>query len=229
MADQLTIDTPLATAGPRERLWASGAAALRDDELVAVLLGTGRRGTPALALARELLGAGDPAHLLGQSPAQLARRSGVGVVKAARLLAALELGRRALTAPLSRGALLQSPAAVAAIYGPRLLGSVEQFVVVHLDQRHRILAETLAGRGSSDRCPVAVREVLTAALAHGAAAIICVHNHPSGDIAPSPEDRELTQRLAQAGALVGVTLLDHVIVAAGDFASLRERGLLPGR
>jgi DNA repair protein RadC len=225
MAEQLPINAPLAAPGPRERLWASGAAALRDDELVAVLLGTGRRGANALDLARELLGSGDPGQLLGQSPAQLARRSGVGLVKAARLLAALELGRRALAAPLVRGALLQSPAAVAAIYGPRLLGGVEQFVVVHLDQRHRVLAETVAGRGSNDRCPVAVREVLAAALAHGANALICVHNPPSGDVAPSPEDRELTRRLAQASELVGVTLLDHVIVAGNEFTSLRELGL----
>ncbi|MBN2361312.1 MAG: DNA repair protein RadC [Deltaproteobacteria bacterium] len=218
---------PNLAAGPRERLWVIGASALRDDELVALLIGTGRRGVPALALARELLGTGDPAHLLTQSPAQLARRSGIGMAKAARLLAAIELGRRALSAAPTRGDRLRSPAAVAALYGPRLAGLAEHFVVVHLDQRHRVLAETVAARGGSDRCPVAVREVLSAALSHGASAIVCVHNHPSGDVEPSPEDRELTRRLAQASALVGVTLLDHVIVAASDFCSLSERGLLP--
>ncbi|MFH1807836.1 MAG: DNA repair protein RadC [Pseudomonadota bacterium] len=217
---------PDPAGGPREALWMRGAGTLGDDELLAILLGTGRTGASALDLAREILGHRRVDALLQLAPAQLARLSGVGKAKAARVLAAIELGRRALSAPLQRGVVLDGPARVAAIYGPRLGGLDEHFVVLHLDARHRLLGEVVAARGGADRCPVPVREILTHALAAGASALLCVHNHPSGDAEPSPEDIALTRRLAQATQLVGLVLLDHVIVAGPRHVSLRERGVL---
>jgi len=221
------VPSALVDGGPRERLWVRGPGALSDVELLALLLGTGRPGASALHVARELLDAGGLRALRGRCAAHLARRKGIGQAKAARLAAALELGRRALEAPLTRGATLSDPDAVAAIYGPRLLSAREHFVVVHLDSRQRVLGESMVAQGSSDRCPVPVREIFSAALEQSARAIICVHNHPSGDPEPSEEDRQLTRRLAEAGALVGIPLLDHVVVAGVRHSSLRARGLLP--
>lgn len=210
--------------GPRERLWSQGAEQLSDSELVAILLGTGQRGLNVMQLAQRIVGQ-QSLRQLGRLPAaKLARLPGLGKAKAARLLAALELGRRAVATPLVRGQNLRSPQQVWEIYGPRLAGAQERFVVVHLDHHHRILSESLIAQGGADRCPVPVRELLSGALEAGASAIICVHNHPSGDPKPSHEDRALTKRLDQACQVIGLQMLDHVVVAGGSFVSIREAG-----
>ncbi len=208
--------------GPRERLWTSGAQNLSDAELVAILLGTGQRGTNVIELAQQVVAQYDLASLGRLSAAKLARLPGLGKTKAARLVAALELGKRAMASPIVRGEQIVSPEQVAAIYGPRLSGAIERFVVVHLDSRHRILSESVIAQGGADRCPVPVRELLAGALEANASAIICVHNHPSGDAKPSREDRELTKRLDAACNLIGIQLLDHVVVAGGGFESISQ-------
>lgn len=210
--------------GPRERLWTQGAQNLSDAELIAILLGTGHRGASVMQVAQSLVQNHSLIDLARSPAAKLGRFAGLGQAKAARLIAAFELGQRALSAPLMRGQQLSSPEQVAAYYGPRLSGGAERFVVVHLDNRQRILSENQLAQGGADRCPVPVRELLSGALEAGAAAIICVHNHPSGDPSPSPEDRALTQRLDQACTLVGLQLLDHVVVAGSRHTSLRGMG-----
>jgi DNA repair protein RadC len=210
---------------PRERLLTHGAAPLSDAELLALLLRTGARGRAATQLASELLASGGIAGLAQAAPAELARIAGVGPAKAASVLAALELGRRVAAKPLRRGERIATPEDVHRHFHPRLRDAqVEQFHVVLLDGRHRVIRSVLSSQGTLTASLVHPREVFRPALREAAAAIVLVHNHPSGDPTPSAEDRELTRRLVSAGLLLGVPVLDHVIVADRGFASLREEG-----
>ena len=212
---------------PRERLLAQGSASLSDAELLALLLRTGARGRSAAQLAHDLLAANGLAALAEAAPAELARVRGVGPAKAAGIVAALELGRRLAARPLRRGDRIGSPEDVFRHFHARLRDApVEQFHVVLLDARHRVMRSVLSSQGTLTASLVHPREVFRPALREGAAAVVLVHNHPSGDPAPSPEDRELTRRLEGAGRLVGIPVLDHVIIADRGYASLREEGLL---
>jgi DNA repair protein RadC len=213
--------------GPRERLRERGTESLDDAELLALLLRTGARGRPAEQLARELLG-GSGLHGLARAiPAELERQPGVGPAKAATLLAALELGRRLAQRRLHTGDAIRGPQDVFRHFHARLRDAPhEQFHLLLLDGRHRLLREVMASRGTLTASLVHPREVFRPALREGAAALVVVHNHPSGDPAPSAEDREVTRRLVQAGALLGVPLLDHVVVAERGWVSLREQGEL---
>ena len=145
----------------------------------------------------------------------------------ARLLAALELGVRAAGEPLERGRRLHGPGDVHGIFGPRLRHLVqEEFHVLLLDTRHRLLRAALVTRGTADTSLVHAREVFREAVREGASAVILVHNHPSGDPRPSPEDRTVTRQLSEAGNLVGIPVLDHVIVGDGRYVSMAEEGAL---
>lgn len=214
---------------PRERLLAHGAAQLTDAELVTLVLGTGTRGRSAASLARALLGGvGGLAALALAAPRELAAIPGIGVAKAARLLAACEIGRRVAARPLRRGDRIGSPEDVHRHFHARLRDAPEeQFHTLLLDSRHRVIRSVLTSQGTLTASLVHPREVFRPALREAAAALVLVHNHPSGDPSPSPEDREITRRLAQAGTLLGIPVLDHVIVAERGFASLREQGDLP--
>jgi len=213
--------------GPRERLRERGTESLDDVELLALLLRTGARGRPAETLARELLGATGLHGLARAVPAELERQPGVGPAKAATLLAALELGRRLAQRRLQTGDAIRGPEDVFSHFHARLRDAPhEQLHLLLLDGRHRLLREAMASRGTLTASLVHPREVFRPALREGAAALVVVHNHPSGDPAPSAEDREVTRRLVQAGALLGVPLLDHVVVAERGWVSLRaEDGL----
>ncbi len=210
--------------GPRERLRAVGAEALSDEALLAVVLGAGVRGQPVRALAKTLLGGG--IHALSQaSPDELSGRAGIGPAKAARVCAALELGRRSAYRRLEPGVAIRHPADVEAHFRPRLAHArVEEFHAILLDARHRVRRCVLLSRGTLTASLVHPREVFAPALRESAAALVVVHNHPSGDPSPSDEDRALTKRLIEAGELLGIPILDHVIVADGGFVSLREAG-----
>jgi DNA repair protein RadC len=213
--------------GPRERLRERGTESLDDAELLALLLRTGARGRPAEELARELLGGAGLHGLARAIPAELERQPGVGPAKAATLLAALEIGRRLAERRLDTGDAIRGPQDVFRHFHARLRDAPhEQFHLLLLDGRHRLLRETMASRGTLTASLVHPREVFRPALREGAAALVVVHNHPSGDPAPSAEDREVTRRLVQAGALLGVPLLDHVVVAERGWVSLREQGEL---
>lgn len=211
---------------PRERLLANGSAALADSELVAVLLRTGRAGASALELGRELLReSGGLQGLLGVRPEAL-RRRGLGEAKAAALLAAVELGRRLARAQVPDREPLLHPAAVARYLLLRY-GVPDQEVMgaLYVDVRHRLLAEAEIFRGTLNRASVEPRALLKEGLLRGAAGLVLFHTHPSGDPSPSAEDLAFTRRLAEAGELVGVRLLDHLVLGAtGAWVSLRERG-----
>jgi DNA repair protein RadC len=216
---------------PRERLLAKGAGALSDAELLAVLLRTGIRGKSAVELARELLGrfggvGGLLAHFANAGAAMLGVK-GLGAAKSAQLGAALELARRTLQEQLSSGTALTSPAAVRD-YLRLAIGSreYEVFVCLWLDAQHRVICFQEPFRGTLTQTSVYPREIVKAALAANAAAVIFAHNHPSGAAQPSQADELLTRNLREALALVDVKVLDHFIVAGAHSLSFAERGLL---
>jgi DNA repair protein RadC len=209
---------------PREKLLRASAATLSDAELVAVVLGSGVRGRDALAVATELLDApGGVAGLAALPAARLTRATGVGSSRAARLLAAIELGRRAVSGPRAPRPRVASPAAAAEYLLPRV-GRLreEHFGVLLLDTRHRLIRAVMVSVGSLDASLVHPREVFRAAAEHSAAAIVLFHNHPSGDPAPSAEDLTLTRRLVQAGELMGIGVVDHVVLGDACWHSVRE-------
>jgi DNA repair protein RadC len=212
---------------PRERLLTLGAAALSDAELLAVLLRTGIRGKSAVELARELLERfGGIGGLLGAGR-ELLKVKGLGNAKAAQFGATIELARRSLGEQLRAGAALTSPGAVRDYLRLALGGREhEVFVCLWLDAQHRVVSMQEPFRGTLTQTSVYPREIVKAALAANAAAVIFAHNHPSGVAQPSQADELLTRNLKEALALVDVKVLDHFIVAGSQAISFAERGLL---
>ena len=211
---------------PREKLQRLGAGALGDNELLAIVLGHGRARTSALDLANAVLGAADGAHgLVRTRYDELCAIAGIGRARAAQILAAVELGRRTLTRAAGERAQIVSPRAAAEFllpqYGNR---PVEQFGVLLLDTKHRVLRTLVLSVGTLDASIVHPREVFGAAAAAGAAALVLFHNHPSGDPKPSQDDVQLTRRLAAAGVLMGIDVIDHVILADVRYYSFKEEG-----
>lgn len=217
------------TRGPRERLVALGAPALSDPELLALLLRTGRRSHGAEAVARELIAAcGGLDELAGAGFAELAVLPGIGAAKAASLVAAFDLARRLSEVPFVIGRRVGSALDVERHFRPRLARrDRESFHVLALDGRHRLLREEEVSVGTLTASLVHPREVFRGAIRVSAAAIVLVHNHPSGDPSPSAEDRSVTRRLSEAGRVLGIEVLDHVVVARGGHFSFREAGGLP--
>ncbi len=213
---------------PRERLLRQGPASLSDGELVAVLLGTGCAGSNALSIAHDLLKRwGGLPVLLQRSTVELAQARGMGPARAARLHAAVELGRRYLAEPADRGGTLRAPEDAVRFFHARLADLPhEVFGCLFLDTRHRLIRYEELFRGTIDGAAVYPREVLKRALHNNASAVIIGHNHPSGVAEPSEADRGITLKLAKALALVDVRLLDHLVVSRGGHVSLAERGWL---
>lgn len=227
---------------PRERLLAGGAGGLSNADLIAILIGSGsgRGGESALDLARRLLamgaggdnagdGGGDAAGLRWLASAraeELCRVPGIGPAKAAQLVAAAELGRRMAAARLARPR-VRCPEDVSQLLLPGLRDlDREHFYVVLLNTRHYVLGVELISIGTLNGAMVHPREVFRAAIRRGAAALILAHNHPSGDPTPSPEDVQVTRRLVEAGRLMGIDVLDHVIIGDNRYQSLRELGMV---
>ncbi len=213
---------------PREKLAELGGAALGDNELLAIVIGSGVRSMSALAIANAVLEQAGGLHGLCRITHQgLCRMRGLGTARAARLVAALELGRRALVRRPPARARLRSPREVAEyllpIYGGR---PIEQFGVVMLDSKHHVLRTVVVSVGALDSTVVRPRDVFREAATSGAAAIVAFHNHPSGDPSPSEDDMQLTERLREAGDLIGIDLLDHIVLGDGQYCSLRELGRL---
>ncbi|MGB8331095.1 MAG: DNA repair protein RadC, partial [Polyangiales bacterium] len=215
--------------GPRERLARLGAAALSDAELVALLLGTGQAGEPVGSSAvRILRDAGGLWALARMSVVELSRIAGVGPAKAARLAAAFEAGSRGSIWPATGATPLSNSELVFNRYGRRLMNNpVERFLVISVDAKNRARAEREVARGGRTTCQVDPSEVFRLLITESASGAIFVHNHPSGDPAPSPQDLELTARLLAAGSLLGIRILDHLIVGNGQYTSLRDAGLWP--
>jgi DNA repair protein RadC len=213
----------------RERILRCGVETLSDTELLAVLLGTGTSGAPVTEVARRLLeDSFGLSGLLRSSAHGLAAHHGLGPAKAARVAAALELGRRSVARPAPGERLtLASFAAVAGWAQPRLSSlEHEEVWLLALDGRNGLKSARRIAQGGMHGCALTTRDVLAPALRDAASAIVLVHNHPSGDPQPSPEDRSMTNAVAQACGVVGVPLLDHVIVARGGATSLLESGAL---
>lgn len=213
--------------GPREKLSEQGVESLSDSELVAILLGTGTKQEPVPALAEKLLlRIGGLRGLLRVGVAELARHTGVGAGKAARLAAAVELGRRVTALPLERGSKIGSSEDVYRAFGPGLAQLPhEELWAIALDARQRILSRVLLARGGVSACPVNPADVFRPLLREAASAVVLIHNHPSGAAEPSAEDLAFTERVAQAGELLGIFLLDHVIVAGEGYFSCLDAGL----
>ena len=213
---------------PRERLLARGAGALSDAELVSLLIRTGTSGCSALDVARDLIARfGGVAALLAAEPRDLVAVDGVGPAKGAGLASVAELARRSMSEEARGRNALASPQAVRD-YLRLLLAArpYEVFVGLFLDSQNRLLAAEELFRGTLGQTSVYPREVVKAALAQNAAAMIFAHNHPSGVAEPSRADELLTQALKQALLLVDIRTLDHFVVAGARVTSFAERGLL---
>jgi DNA repair protein RadC len=215
---------------PREKLQRLGAAALGDNELVAIVLGSGSRDCGALELANRILERAGGLHGLPRTALGDICIRGVGAARAAQVAAAVELGRRTLVrAAIERhryGTPEQLACHLLPLYGA---APVEQFGIVMLDTKHRVIRIKLIAIGSLDAAVVHPREVFREATAASAAAIVLFHNHPSGDPAPSSDDLALTRRMVRAGGIMGIDVLDHLILADQRYYSVVEAGKLAGR
>lgn len=215
-----------ASERPRERLLRQGADALTDAELLALLLGTGPRGSDAVSHARALLARCEGLRKLLELDSRALRAlPGLGPARAALLQAALALGRRHLQAGLERGTALENPHCAGEYFSHWLRDAPhERFAALFLDNRHRLIAERILAEGTIDSANVHPRLLVQQALRCNAAAVLIAHNHPSGVAEPSAADRQLTVQLKQALALVDVRLLDHFVVGDGRAVSMAERG-----
>jgi len=214
---------------PRERLIRLGPAALTTIELVAILLSTGGGGRSVMEVAAALLATGGPEwpDLLRRSPAELARTPGLGIAKAARVVAALELGRRLQEDRRAERVRIRVPGDVYRWFAPRLADlTAEEFHVLALDSQSGVLRDIAVTRGILNSSLVHPREVFREAIAEAAAGIIVVHNHPSGDPTPSADDRAVTRQLVEAGRILDLPVYDHVVVGRGRYVSFAESGLL---
>jgi DNA repair protein RadC len=216
---------------PREKLERLGASALGDNELLALVLGSGSRTLNALEVANRLLQHAGGLHALTRATSgELHRVAGVGRARAAQVLAAVELGRRTLIRGGVERPQLASPAQLAHLLLPQFgSGPVEQFGIVMLDSKSRLIRIKLVSMGSVDTTVVHPREVFREATAAAAASIVLFHNHPSGDPTPSPDDLVLTARLVSAGAVMGIDVVDHIVLGDGRYFSMLEAGRMPGR
>ncbi len=213
---------------PREKLADRGQAALGDNELLAVLIGHGTGGASALDIANRLLvEVGGLRGLARTSAIALGQRRGIGTATASRIVAAVELGRRSVMRATPARFQVTAPVDAARYLLPRYgSADVEQGGVLLLDARHRVLHARVLTRGTADATTMHPRDVFREAALAGAAAVVLFHNHPSGDPLPSAEDLALTQRMIDAGQVMGIAVVDHVILGDTSYCSLREIGKL---
>jgi len=213
---------------PRERYGHHGPGGFGDAELLALVIGTGTPRRSAAEIAAGLLARFGSLDALAHShPVQLAMEDGVGPARAVRLHAALEVGRRSLRSPDRAVGAVHDATDAHELLGPPLAGLVdEELHALFLDRRRRPLARRMLTRGSDGFTVVDPRQVFREAIALRASAVILGHNHPSGDPTPSAQDRDVTRRVAAAGRILGVPLLDHLVVGGERFVSLAELGEL---
>lgn len=213
---------------PRERMLAYGADALSHAELLAILIRTGTRSQSAVTLATKLLNkSGGLRNLVDMSVNELTEIKGIGSAKALQLMAGIELGKRIARSTLGELVVVRSPnhAAMYVMEELRYLKK-EHFVCLFLNTKNGIIGKETLSIGTLNASLVHPREVFREAIRYNSASIICVHNHPSGDPTPSPEDISITKRLREAGSLIGIEILDHLIIGDGKFISLKEQGFL---
>lgn len=211
---------------PRERLQRKGPGALGNSELLAILLGSGMPGKNVLEVAEHLLRKFGSKGLFEASFDELRQVPGIGKVKAGQLLAAFELGKRILLGQDEDAVTIESPEDVYQLSKRIHKAKKEHFLAYLLNARNVVVAEEQISVGTLTMAVVHPREVFEPAVRHSAAGIILVHNHPSGDAEPGDDDRALTKRLVEAGRLMGIEILDHVIVTWNGYTSLKALGLI---
>ena len=220
---------------PQERLERFGASALSDTELLAILLRSGSRGMDVLALASRLIAeAGSLAGFIAWTEADFRRLKGVGRVKALQLVTVMEMARRVLGSDHGGAPLLNRPELIAAYFQPIVSGlAVEKLWVLCLNRKNRLIKRVEVTSGTATGSLVHPREVFRSAIREAATAVVCVHNHPSGDPAPSSADLQVMRRLREAAQAVDIELIDHLILgtkaadpAGRGYYSFREAGLL---
>ena len=212
---------------PRERLLEAGPSALSDGELLGLLVGIGSREKTAVELAGEVISEADGLHgLYDVSVHELTQINGIGEAKACKILAAVELGRRIGQVRNPGRPVISSPADVERLLRGRIANlDRENFVVVLLNTKNEVIETSTVSIGTLGASLVHPREVFKPAVRASAASVILAHNHPSGKVEPSQEDREVTSRLGEAADILGIGMLDHVIVGDGYF-SMKEHGML---
>lgn len=211
---------------PRERLYHVGARELSLQELIAIVIGGGSKGAGALILALRLLNKfGDLLYLGRAGVDELRSVPGIGFARACQLAAAFELGKRFARQTHTGGSAVKNPKDIARIFMDEMKHyDREHFKAAFLNTKNQILRTVTVSIGSLNASIVHPREILKPAISASAASIILVHNHPTGDPAPSREDVEFTRRFAKCGELIGIELLDHVIIGADRYQSLKESG-----
>jgi DNA repair protein RadC len=213
---------------PRERLCRLGANALNNAELIAIILRTGSKGEDVLRLAERMLRESNGLGGLARVPlGEMTRVRGIGEVKAIELQAVFELGRRLMIAsPDETRPTIKSPADAVALLTEMGVLEQETMRTVLLDTKNRVIAMPTVYRGSLHTTVIRITELFREAVRQNCAALILAHNHPSGDPTPSPEDVAITREIVQAGKLLDIDVLDHLVIGAGQkFVSLKERGL----
>jgi len=230
MLRTLTVRDLPASERPRERLHRLGAEALSEQELLACVLGHGIARESVLLSAQRLLQRfGTLRGIAEASAEQLSGVHGIGPAKAAQLKAAIELARRVAMPSTVQRPVVESPEAAAAFVRPHLIDKQKEHVVaLLLDARHRLIRMSPIAVGTLSASLVHPRELFKEAIAASAAAVIVAHNHPSGDPAPSDHDVRLTRRLVEAGAVLGIEVLDHLILAGSQVVSLKAAGIVNG-
>lgn len=213
---------------PRERLIRQGSQSLSNQELLAILLRSGTKEESVLALANRILMNFEKLHALRDATIEeMTAVKGIGEVKAVQILAAIELGRRLAQKEMNERFTIRSPDDAAHYLMPEMSAlSQEHFVVLFLNTKNQVLHKKTIFIGSLNASIVHPREIFREAVKRSAASIICAHNHPSGVPTPSPEDIEVTTRLMEAGLIIGIDLIDHIIIGDHQFISMKEKGYM---
>jgi len=234
-SDSVPLSDIAVSERPQERLEKLGPAALSDTELLAMLLRSGSKGMNVLAVASKLIAdAGSLSGLVAWSDADFQNIKGIGKVKALQLVTVVEICRRVLAQKGDAQPILDAPELVAQFMRPHLVGlEVERFWTLCLNRKNRLIRLCQVTSGTASNSLVHPREVFREAIRHGSTAVICVHNHPSGDPAPSAADIKVTRQLREASQILNIELLDHVIVGNSSrdpkslgYYSFQESGLI---
>lgn len=212
---------------PREKLIKNGANTLSDSELLAIILGTGSKKESVINVSNKLFSKYNVKSLSRLSIGTLKKELGIGDAKACQVVACFELGRRLARFKADKKPLIKDARSVAKIFIPEMSSlKKEHFKGIYLDSRKRIIREETIFIGSLNESVIHPREIFEIALNENAAALILLHNHPSGDPKPSSEDIEITKELVKAGDILGIPVLDHIIIGNQKYTSLREKGLI---
>jgi DNA repair protein RadC len=230
--DYLTIKEMPEDARPRERLERAGPGSLSNQELIAIILSTGAvtggQKYTAIDLATQLLAKFESLKGVAQADfAQLQEVAGIGPAKACQVMAAFELGKRVAIFTGSTKPVIRQPTDLFEYFSAQMsLMTREEFLVAVLDTKNRLVKHEFISKGTLNASIVHPRDVFRVAIIHSAASVILLHNHPSGDPTPSQEDLDITRRLVEAGVLLGIAVLDHLIIGGAKFVSLKEMRLL---